>query len=109
VTRPTPPDPEPAGAASPRPSYRALLAVPSLRRVLLGMTIARVAGGMLSVALVLFTLARFGSPELAGIVTFVSVFPGLVVSPIAGALLDRHGRSRLVVLDYVVGAPSPAR
>jgi MFS family permease len=106
VTRPTPPDPEPAGAASPRPSYRALLAVPSLRRVLLGMTIARVAGGMLSVALVLFTLARFGSPELAGIVTFVSVFPGLVVSPIAGALLDRHGRSRLVVLDYVVGAVS---
>jgi MFS family permease len=70
------------------------------------MTIARVAGGMLSVALVLFTLGRFGSPALAGVVTFVSVAPGIVVSPIAGALLDRHGRSRLVVLDYAVGAAS---
>ncbi|HEY3524469.1 MAG TPA: MFS transporter [Candidatus Limnocylindrales bacterium] len=105
----TSPLPDASAPAEPvRPSYRALLAVPSIGRVLLGMTIARIGGGMLSVALVLFTLDRFGSPELAGIVTFVSIFPGLVVSPIAGALLDRHGRSRLVVLDYVVGAISLA-
>jgi MFS family permease len=39
---------------------------------------------------------------LTGIVTFASVFPGLVVAPIAGALLDRHGRTRLVMLDYAV-------
>jgi MFS family permease len=95
-------------AASPRPSYRALLEVPSLGRILFGMSVARIAGGMLSVALVLFTLQEFGSPALAGVVTFVSVFPGIVVSPIAGALLDRHGRGRLVVLDYVVGAGSLA-
>jgi MFS family permease len=95
-------------AATPRPSYRALLDVPALGRILVGMSIARIAGGMLSVALVLFTLEEFGSPALAGAVTFVSVFPGIVVSPIAGALLDRHGRSRLVVLDYVVGAASLA-
>jgi MFS family permease len=95
-------------AIVPRPSYRALLDVPSLGRVLAGMSIARIAGGMLSVALVLFTLDEFGSPALAGVVTFVSVFPGIVVSPIAGALLDRHGRSRLVVLDYLVGAVSLA-
>ncbi|MDQ3148930.1 MAG: MFS transporter, partial [Chloroflexota bacterium] len=30
------------------------------------------------------------------------VFPGLLISPLAGALLDRHGRIRLVLLDYVV-------
>jgi MFS family permease len=94
--------------ASPRPSYRALLDVPSLARILVGMSIARIAGGMLSVALVLFTLEEFGSPALAGAVTFVSVFPGILVSPIAGALLDRHGRSRLVVLDYLVGATALA-
>ncbi len=94
--------------ASPRPSYRALLEVPSLARILVGMSIARIAGGMLSVALVLFTLEEFGSPQLAGAVTFVSVFPGILVSPIAGALLDRHGRSRLVVLDYLVGASALA-
>src|SRR6185295_13558421 len=32
--------------------------------------------------------------------------PGLVVSPLAGALLDRHGRTRLVALDYVIALAS---
>lgn len=87
-------------------SYRALLAVPALPRVLLGMTIARVAGGMVSIALVLFTLTEYGSPVLAGVVTFASIMPGMLVAPIAGALLDRHGRARLVILDYLVAAAS---
>ena len=65
------------------------------------MQVARVAQSMVSIALVLFTLERFGSAAFAGLVTFVSVFPGLVISPIAGALLDRHGRIRLVLLDFV--------
>jgi MFS family permease len=30
------------------------------------------------------------------------VLPGLLIAPIAGALLDRHGRTRLVALDYAV-------
>ena len=34
--------------------------------------------------------------------TLAATLPGLLVSPIAGALLDRHGRMRLVRLDYVV-------
>jgi len=84
------------------PSYRALLSVPTLGRVLLSMQIARVAQSMVGVALVLFTLDRFGSPAFAGLVTFASIFPGLLISPVAGALLDRHGRIRLVLLDYVV-------
>jgi MFS family permease len=85
-------------------SYRALLAVPSLGRVLLGMAISRIGGGMLSVAAILFTLERYDSPALAGLVSFASIAPGLLVSPIAGALLDRHGRTRLIVLDLVVGS-----
>lgn len=88
------------------PSYRALFGVPTLPRILLSMAIARIAGAMVSVAIILFTLTRYRSPELAGIVTFVSIVPGLLVSPIAGALLDRHGRTRLVVVDYLVGAGS---
>lgn len=83
-------------------SYRALLSVPRLGRVLLAMQIARIAQTMVGVALVLFTLTTYHSPALAGVVTFASVFPGLLVSPIAGALLDRHGRTRLIVLDYLV-------
>lgn len=89
-----------------RPSYRALLAVPSLTRILVGMTISRIAGSMLAIALVLFTLERFQSPALAGLVTFAGIMPGLLISPIAGALLDRHGRTRLIVLDYLVAAGS---
>jgi MFS family permease len=83
-------------------SYRALLRVPTLGRVLVSMQVARVAQSMVSIALVLFTLDRYGSAAFAGLVTFASVFPGLLISPIAGALLDRHGRIRLVLLDYVV-------
>jgi MFS family permease len=83
-------------------SYRALLRVPTLGRVLISMQVARVAQSMVSVAVVLFTLDRYGSAAFAGLVTFASVFPGLLISPLAGALLDRHGRIRLVLLDYVV-------
>jgi MFS family permease len=89
-------------------SYRALLAVPLVGRLLLGMQIARIAQSMVSVTVVLFALGAYGSPAVAGAATFFSIFPGLVVSPIAGALLDRHGRSRLVVLDYVMALGSLA-
>ena len=67
------------------------------------MQIARIAGSMLGIATVLFTLTTYHSTILAGVVTFASIVPGLLVSPVAGALLDRHGRSRLVVLDYLIG------
>jgi MFS family permease len=85
-------------------SYRALLAVPSLGRIVLGMGLARVAQAMVAIALVLFTLTEYRSPELAGLVTFASIVPGIVISPIAGVLLDRHGRIRLMILDYLVAA-----
>jgi MFS family permease len=83
-------------------SYRALLAVPGLGRILVAMQIARVAQTMVGVAIVLFALTQYGSPQLAGLFTFVSIAPGLLASPVAGALLDRHGRIRLVILDYLV-------
>ena len=91
---------------APDPSYRALLQVPQLGRVVASMGLARIAQTMLGVALVLFTLSVYDSPTLAGIVTFVSVVPGLLIAPIAGALLDRHGRVRLMILDYVVALVS---
>jgi MFS family permease len=92
--------------AAPDRSYRALFRVPTLGRIVLSMQVARTAQSMLGVALVLFTLAEYDSPGLAGVVTFASIFPGLVMSPIAGALLDRHGRVRLVVVDYAVALVS---
>ncbi len=89
-------------------SYRALLTVPGLGRLLLSMQLARIAQSMVGVALVLFTLAEYRSPALTGLVTAASVLPGLLVAPIAGALLDRHGRTRLVILDYAVALLSLA-
>jgi len=91
-----------------QPSYRALFAIPGIPRLVASMMLARTAGQMTSLILVLFALERYGSPTIAGIATFLSIAPGLLVSPIAGALLDRHGRTRLVVLDYAVAALSLA-
>ncbi len=90
------------------PSYRALFRIPGIPRLIASMLLARIAGQMTSLILVLFALDRYGSPAVAGAATFLAVFPGLVGSPIAGALLDRHGRTRLVVLDYAVAALSLA-
>ena len=87
---------------SPPSSYRALLDVPDLGRVLLSMQIARIAQSMISIVMILFALQRYNSPALAGLVAFASIFPGLFISPIAGALLDRHGRVRLIIVDYMV-------
>src|SRR5438105_13885472 len=82
-------------------SYPVLLGLPSVRRVLVGMQLALIGKSMAGVALVLFTLATFESAQLAGLTAFVAMFPGLVLGPLSGALLDRHGRTRLVVLDLV--------
>ncbi len=88
----------------PAPSYSDLFKIPGLTRILIGMAISRIGGSMLGVAIVLFALDLFESPAIAGAVTFASVAPGLFVSPIVGALLDRHGRTRLIILDQLVGA-----
>jgi MFS family permease len=76
--------------------------VTSLWRVLLAMQIARIAQSMVSIVVILFALQRYNSPQLAGAVAFASIAPGMLISPIAGALLDRHGRVRLIILDYAV-------
>ena len=59
---------------------------------------------MLGVGLVLFVLSRYHSPQLAGAAVFLFTFPGLLISPLAGALLDRYGRARLVAVDSLVAA-----
>jgi MFS family permease len=90
------------------PSYRRLFAIQGFPRLVASMILARVAGQMVALILILLALQHYGSAELAGLVTFMAVAPGIVASPIAGALLDRHGRTRLVVLDYFIAAASLA-
>lgn len=84
--------------------YTALFRVPGFTRMYASLLLGRTGGSMLTVGLVLFVLARFHSPQLAGATAFLAIFPGLVVSPLAGALLDRYGRARLILLDYLVAA-----
>jgi MFS family permease len=87
----------------PASTYRALLRVPGVGRILLSLAIGRIAASMAAVTMVVFAIERFESPALAGLVVFASTFPAVVMGPIAGALLDRHGRVRLVILDQLVG------
>lgn len=78
--------------------------MPGFKRLYAGLLLGRMAGSMVGVALVLFVLQRYHSPELAGVTAFMASLPGVVVAPLAGALLDRYGRARLVVLDYTLAA-----
>ena len=94
--------------AEPVTSYRALLRVPGFPRLALATLLVRAGASMWQLALVLFVLQRYGSPSLAGISVFLAIAPGVLVSPIAGALLDRFGRVRLMVSDYAVSAAALA-
>jgi MFS family permease len=66
------------------------------------MQLGRIAASALPIVLVLYALTVYDSPPLAGALTFLSLFPGLVAAPVIGALLDRFGRLRLIRVDYVV-------
>lgn len=68
------------------------------------MAISRLAARMISLALVLFALARFSSPGLTGWLIFAAVAPGLLVSPVGGTVLDRVGPTAAVRIDLVASA-----
>ena len=85
-------------------SYRALLAVPGFRRLAAASLLVRTGAGMWQLALVLFVIDTLRSPVLAGLAVFLSIAPGMILSPLAGALLDRHGRVRLMAIDYTASA-----
>lgn len=85
-------------------SYRALLKVPGLCALILAASLSRLAGRMFMLTLVLYVLARFSSPALAGWLIFAAIAPGLLVSPVAGALLDRVGPTMAVGIDMVASA-----
>jgi predicted MFS family arabinose efflux permease len=78
--------------------------VPGFPGLVASQLLGRVAGQMVRVGLVLFVLSRYHSPQLAGAATFLLLFPGLLMAPVAGVLLDRHGRTRLITIDYLVAA-----
>jgi MFS family permease len=84
-------------------SYRELGRIPGMPALAVSVGLSRwVLDGMLPVTLVLTSLRLFGSPAIAGLVVFLGTFPGLVLTPFAGALLDRRGRIAFIRLDVMV-------
>ena len=72
--------------------------------LVLATCLSRLASRMFALVLVLYVLERFDSPVLAGWVVFASMAPGLMISPLAGALLDRMGAAKAIVIDMAVSA-----
>lgn len=85
-------------------SYGALFRIPAFGRVIAATALGRLGAQMWELVLILFVLARYRSPVLAGVAVLCAMLPGIILSPIAGALLDRQGRVRLMILDYIVTA-----
>ena len=85
-------------------SYRQLLRITELRALLLATLFARLAGRMFALAIILYALTRFASPMLAGWLAFAAMAPGLAISPLAGALIDRVGSPRAIGMDMVASA-----
>jgi MFS family permease len=80
--------------------------VPGFARIYTSLLLGRTAGQMSLIALILFVLERYHSPQLAGASAFLMFFPGLIAAPVAGALLDRYGRVPLIVVDFLIAALS---
>jgi MFS family permease len=91
-------------AAEVTASYRGLFRVSGMPRLVSAALLGRTGQQMGQIATVLFALDRFHSPTIAGLYVLLVVLPGLMVAPIAGALLDRRGRTALIMLDYLLAA-----
>lgn len=72
-------------------SYRQLLAAAEVRALLAATLLSRLAGRMFVLAIVLYGVTQVHSTVLAGWLAFAAVAPGLIISPIAGSLIDRVG------------------
>lgn len=85
-------------------SYRQVLTSRNVPQLLLAACLCRLAHGMLALAVVLYAMARFDSAGVAGLAVSLLTLPGFLVSPLAGAVLDRMGALAAVVTDTVASA-----
>jgi len=87
-----------------RTSYRQLLRTPGLSALLGSISLMRFGGGLMELTLILYTLQEWGSAELVGLVVLASWMPGILMSPIAGLLMDTRRRAPLMILDSCIAA-----
>ena len=72
--------------------------------MLLATLLSRLAGRMFALAIVLYALVQMESPALAGWLAFAAMAPGLCISPLAGALIDRVGSVWAISVDMTASA-----
>ncbi|MDR3537772.1 MAG: MFS transporter [Acetobacteraceae bacterium] len=84
--------------------YCALLRLPRIATLLAATGLARLASRMFVLAIVLYALDRFHDPGFAGWLSFAAMAPGLATSPLSGAILDRIGAPRAILLDMAASA-----
>ena len=85
-------------------SYRQLLGTAEVRALLLATLLSRLAGRMFGLTIVLYALTRMDSPVVAGWLAFAAMAPGLAISPLAGALIDRVGSVWAITVDMAASA-----
>lgn len=83
-------------------SYREALARPSFRRFWLGFTFSALGDAMSRTALTWFVYEQTRSPAAVGWLTFAYSAPILVGGLVAGPLLDRFDRRRVMVADNLI-------
>lgn len=85
-------------------SYRGVLRLDGMTELFVAACLSRLASRMFALVIVLYVLGRFDSPVLTGWVAFAAMAPGLAISPVAGALLDRLGAAKAIVVDMAASA-----
>jgi MFS family permease len=85
-------------------AYRVLLRLDHVPELFWAACLSRLAARMFALAIVLYALSRFQSPVVAGWVSFAALAPGLVISPLAGAILDRMGAAGAIVIDLAASS-----
>ena len=95
---------EPTGTSAPVGSLREVL-TPQLRRMLLGIGLSSLGGGLVLSLLVVYLHKVRGIPlETAGLVLASQAVLGLLFSPVVGALVDRIGPKPVLLVACVVEA-----
>src|SRR5215217_7036866 len=74
----------------------------------LGQVISLLGSGLTSFALGVWVYQRTGSVTKFALIAFFASLPGLVLSPIAGALVDRWDRRRTMILSDGLAAVTSA-
>ncbi len=93
-------------ASSPPPppvTYGRLFSESGFRRIAANLLLARAGDYMWITIIALFAKAQYGL-EAASAAVLINLIPGIVMSPLTGALLDRFGRRRLVTIYFTVAA-----